>query len=92
MYFRVVLPMKRRETQNCNPFCAAETNYSTNRECGCASRGDFSGHREYVNRRLYRRNKTDFINYLVIICLVLTSHIAVTTANVMGDECDWFGR
>jgi len=92
MYFRVVLPMKRRETQNCKPFCAAETNNSTNRECGCASRGDFCGRREYVNRRLYGRNKTDFINYLVIICLVLTSHIAVTTANIMGDECDWFGR
>jgi hypothetical protein len=92
MYFRVVFPMTKRETQNCKPFCGAETNYSTIRECECASRGDFCGHREYVNRRLYRRNKTDIINCLVIICLILTSHSAVTTANIMGDECDWFGR
>jgi len=48
MYFRVVLPMTKRETRNCKPFCGAETNYTTSRECGCASRGDFCGHREYV--------------------------------------------
>ena len=93
MYFRVVLPMRERETQNYKPFCATETKYTRNCECGCASRGDFSVHREYVNRRsLYRRNKTDFINYVVIFGLVLTTHTAMTTANIMGDECDWFGR
>jgi len=92
MYCRVVLPMTRRETGNCKPFCGAKANYYTNRECGCDSRGDFCGHREYVNRHLHRRNKTNFINYLVIICLVITLHTEVTSANIMGDECDWFGR
>lgn len=92
MYFRVVLPMTKRETQNCKPFYTAETNCTGNCECGCASRGAFCGHHVYVNRRrLYRRNKTDLINYLVIISLVLTTHTAMTTANIMGDECDWFG-
>lgn len=92
MYFRVVLPMTKREAQNCKPFYAAESNYAKNCECGCASRGDCCGHPEYVNRRLYGRNKTEFINCLVIFCLVLSTHTAVTTANIMGDECDWFGR
>jgi hypothetical protein len=28
----------------------------------------------------------------VIISFILATHIAMATANIMGDECDWFGR
>lgn len=91
MYFPVGLPMRKRVT-NFERFCATETNYTRNcdSECACSGGGcDFHG---CVNRqRSYRWKKTDFTVFSLI-SLILSTHVAMTTANIMGDECDWFGR
>jgi hypothetical protein len=90
----MILPLRKWETtRSYKRSCASETYCNTNCDCGCPCGGDFCHRRGYVNScRSYRRNKTEFGKLSVIISIIFAMHIAVTTANIMGDECDWFGR
>lgn len=93
MYFSVGLPMRKRVTRSYERLCATEANYSRICDSECACSGDYCGCHGCVNtRRSCRRKKTDSTVFLVIISLILSTHVAMTTANIMGDECDWFGR
>jgi hypothetical protein len=93
MYFPVVSPMRNRETRACEGFCVTETNYSRNCDCGCDCSGGCCGCNGSVNRRRsYRRNRTNFTTILVTVSLILATQTCMTAANIMGEECDWFGR
>jgi hypothetical protein len=85
MYCPVDLPLRKEDTtRSYKRFIASVTYFNRNYNCGCPCSD--------VNSRSYRRNKTEFSTFVVIISIILATQMAVTTANIMGDECDWFGR